>query len=108
MAGLQVGSCFLVLFLFNVLFWLVGYIVPSLAYLKPPSCSTLSGNHGVPRVHYKGKQGEFYIMVMDHVVFILHIYSGTLLKTIQLYSCMWPSLVWGPTKFVCSNFQTCP
>jgi serine/threonine protein kinase len=25
----------------------------------------LSGNHGVPRVHYKGKQGEFYIMVMD-------------------------------------------
>ncbi|XP_062195421.1 casein kinase 1-like protein HD16 [Phragmites australis] len=27
--------------------------------------NTLSGNHGVPRVHYKGKQGEFYIMVMD-------------------------------------------
>ncbi|BAD73330.1 putative serine/threonine protein kinase [Oryza sativa Japonica Group] len=27
--------------------------------------NTLSGNHGVPRVHYKGKQGGFYIMVMD-------------------------------------------
>jgi serine/threonine protein kinase len=27
--------------------------------------NTLSGNHGVPRVHYKGKQGDFYIMVMD-------------------------------------------
>jgi serine/threonine protein kinase len=27
--------------------------------------NTLSGNHGVPRVHYKGKQAEFYIMVMD-------------------------------------------
>jgi hypothetical protein len=28
--------------------------------------STLSGNHGVPRVHYKGKQAEFYIMVLDN------------------------------------------
>ncbi|KAF0915962.1 hypothetical protein E2562_000598 [Oryza meyeriana var. granulata] len=27
--------------------------------------NTLSGNHGVPRVHYKGKQAGFYIMVMD-------------------------------------------
>ncbi|KAF3326788.1 Casein kinase I [Carex littledalei] len=27
--------------------------------------NTLSGNHGVPRVHYKGRQGEYYIMVMD-------------------------------------------
>ncbi|XP_050382028.1 casein kinase 1-like protein HD16 [Argentina anserina] len=26
---------------------------------------TLGGSHGVPRVHYKGKQGEYYIMVMD-------------------------------------------
>ncbi|KAL6144631.1 hypothetical protein ACLB2K_055322 [Fragaria x ananassa] len=26
---------------------------------------TLGGSHGVPRVHYKGKQGEHYIMVMD-------------------------------------------
>ncbi|KAI3891328.1 hypothetical protein MKX03_023225, partial [Papaver bracteatum] len=27
--------------------------------------STLGGSHGVPRVYYKGKQGDFYIMVMD-------------------------------------------
>ncbi|KAK3002199.1 hypothetical protein RJ639_021005, partial [Escallonia herrerae] len=27
--------------------------------------NTLSGNHGVPRVHYKGRQSDFYIMVMD-------------------------------------------
>ncbi|KAL5697569.1 Casein kinase 1-like protein hd16 [Ranunculus cassubicifolius] len=27
--------------------------------------NTLGGSHGVPRVHYKGRQGEFYIMVMD-------------------------------------------
>ncbi|GJM94850.1 hypothetical protein PR202_ga11532 [Eleusine coracana subsp. coracana] len=27
--------------------------------------NTLSGIHGVPRVHYKGKQGEYYIMIMD-------------------------------------------
>ena len=25
--------------------------------------STLGGSHGVPRVHYKGKQGEYYVMV---------------------------------------------
>lgn len=27
--------------------------------------NVLGGSHGVPRVHYKGKQGDFYIMVMD-------------------------------------------
>ncbi|KAM7490475.1 hypothetical protein LguiA_033396 [Lonicera macranthoides] len=27
--------------------------------------STLGGSHGVPRVHFKGRQGEYYIMVMD-------------------------------------------
>ncbi|GAB2276960.1 Casein kinase 1-like protein hd16 [Dionaea muscipula] len=27
--------------------------------------STLGGSHGVPRVHYKGKQGDYYVMVMD-------------------------------------------
>lgn len=25
--------------------------------------STLGGSHGVPKVHYKGKQGDYYIMV---------------------------------------------
>ncbi|KAF8096600.1 hypothetical protein N665_0305s0022 [Sinapis alba] len=27
--------------------------------------NTLGGSHGVPRVHFKGKQGDYYIMVMD-------------------------------------------
>ncbi|KAJ8770895.1 hypothetical protein K2173_021810 [Erythroxylum novogranatense] len=27
--------------------------------------SALGGSHGVPRVHYKGKQGDYYVMVMD-------------------------------------------
>ncbi|KAF6167303.1 hypothetical protein GIB67_043164 [Kingdonia uniflora] len=27
--------------------------------------TTLGGSHGVPRVHFKGQQGEYYIMVMD-------------------------------------------
>ncbi|XWS17690.1 hypothetical protein CRYUN_Cryun33cG0089000 [Craigia yunnanensis] len=27
--------------------------------------NALGGSHGVPRVHYKGRQGEYYIMVMD-------------------------------------------
>ncbi|MBA0622411.1 hypothetical protein Godav_007958, partial [Gossypium davidsonii] len=25
----------------------------------------LGGSHGVPRVHYKGRQGDYYVMVMD-------------------------------------------
>ncbi|KAG2591578.1 hypothetical protein PVAP13_5NG492200 [Panicum virgatum] len=27
--------------------------------------NAVGGIHGVPRVHYKGRQGEFYVMVMD-------------------------------------------
>ncbi|PSR96882.1 Casein kinase 1-like protein [Actinidia chinensis var. chinensis] len=27
--------------------------------------NTLGGSHGVPRLHYKGRQGDYYIMVMD-------------------------------------------
>ncbi|XP_020585093.1 casein kinase 1-like protein HD16 isoform X1 [Phalaenopsis equestris] len=27
--------------------------------------NVLGGNHGVPRVHYKGRQGDYYVMVMD-------------------------------------------
>ncbi|PKA52382.1 Casein kinase I isoform delta-like [Apostasia shenzhenica] len=27
--------------------------------------SALGGSHGVPRVHYKGRQGDYYVMVMD-------------------------------------------
>ena len=37
-------------FLFKNLFWLL-------------LNSTLGGSHGVPRVHYKGKQGDYYVMV---------------------------------------------
>lgn len=25
--------------------------------------SALGGSHGVPRVHFKGRQGDFYVMV---------------------------------------------
>ncbi|KAL6568192.1 Casein kinase 1-like protein hd16 [Orobanche hederae] len=27
--------------------------------------NTLGGSHGVPRVHYNGRQGDYYVMVMD-------------------------------------------
>ncbi|KAL8170959.1 hypothetical protein V2J09_022763 [Rumex salicifolius] len=27
--------------------------------------NTLGGSHGVPKVHFKGKQGDYYVMVMD-------------------------------------------
>lgn len=26
---------------------------------------SLGGVHGIPKVHYKGRQGDYYIMVMD-------------------------------------------
>ncbi|GAV61267.1 Pkinase domain-containing protein, partial [Cephalotus follicularis] len=36
---------------------------------KPPNewqvYDTLGDSHGIPRVHYKGQQGEYYVMVMD-------------------------------------------
>uniref|UniRef100_A0A453JEJ0 non-specific serine/threonine protein kinase n=1 Tax=Aegilops tauschii subsp. strangulata TaxID=200361 RepID=A0A453JEJ0_AEGTS len=27
--------------------------------------SALGGTHGVPKVHYKGRQGDYYVMIMD-------------------------------------------
>ncbi|OMO66586.1 hypothetical protein COLO4_30495 [Corchorus olitorius] len=27
--------------------------------------NNLGGSHGIPRVHYKGRQGDYYVMVMD-------------------------------------------
>ncbi|MFQ6639090.1 hypothetical protein Gotur_015186 [Gossypium turneri] len=27
--------------------------------------NTLGGSHGIPQVHYKGRQGDYYVMVMD-------------------------------------------
>ncbi|KAL2329451.1 hypothetical protein Fmac_017032 [Flemingia macrophylla] len=27
--------------------------------------NTLGGSHGIPKVHFKGRQGEYYVMVMD-------------------------------------------
>ncbi|KAK6925726.1 Protein kinase domain [Dillenia turbinata] len=27
--------------------------------------NTLGGSHGIPKVHYKGRQGDYYVMVMD-------------------------------------------
>lgn len=30
---------------------------------QPPS--SLGGVHGIPKVHYKGRQGDYYVMVMD-------------------------------------------
>lgn len=33
--------------------------------------STLGGSHGVPRLHYKGRQGDYYVMVCYHLLFLL-------------------------------------
>ena len=45
-------------FFFNIL---IVYVYPFWHWCR--LFSTLGGSHGVPRVHYKGKQGEYYIMV---------------------------------------------
>lgn len=31
-------------------------------------CRSLGGVHGIPKVHYKGRQGDYYIMVGDQLV----------------------------------------
>ena len=33
--------------------------------------STLGGSHGVPRVHYKGRQGDYYIMVCISLLLLI-------------------------------------
>lgn len=32
------------------------------------SSSSLNGVHGIPKVHYKGRQGDFYIMVSTRII----------------------------------------
>lgn len=63
-----IGS-FLYFRLISYLF--LGYVIyfPIIFYL----CSTLSGSHGVPQVHYKGKQDGYYIMVCYWVLFFNHL-----------------------------------
>jgi len=38
-------------------------------------CSTLGGIHGVPRVHYKGRQGDYYVMVRTTCIEFLVMHS---------------------------------
>lgn len=38
---------------------LARYLTLLMVYVE----STLGGSHGIPRVHYKGRQGEYYVMV---------------------------------------------
>lgn len=61
MAGLQV--CMLVLR--ALMFVHVSIVLQTLNLLIPTFVwySTLGGSHGVPKVHYKGKQGDYYVMV---------------------------------------------
>ncbi len=33
--------------------------------LPLPFCSGIGEVYGVPKVHYKGQQGEFYVVIMD-------------------------------------------
>jgi len=66
------------------------------------SCSVLGGSHGVPRVHFKGRQGDYYIMVCAHEFLIdgrrLLVVSKCFITTlyIQVMDMLGPSLwdVW--------------
>lgn len=48
---------------YDVAIWLYVVLVVKVSSLTLSFCSTLGGSHGVPRVHYKGQQGDYYIMV---------------------------------------------
>ncbi|KAI3945278.1 hypothetical protein MKX01_035039 [Papaver californicum] len=37
--------------------------------------NTLGGSHGVPRVHYKGRQGEYYIMIQHNVLCLGYVHG---------------------------------
>ena len=39
-------------------------------------CSSLGGIHGIPRVHYKGRQGDYYVMVRLRLIAHLQMSSG--------------------------------
>lgn len=36
--------------------------------------STLGGSHGVPKVHYKGRQGDYYVMVCSSILSTLYLH----------------------------------
>lgn len=66
-------------------------------------CSILGGNHGVPRVHYKGRQGDYYVMVFNDILqTYLSIFFSLVaclhcnLKIMQVMDMLGPSLwdVW--------------
>lgn len=44
--------------------------------------STLGGSHGIPKVHYKGRQGEYYVMVWSTQHTLYYLISSL---TIQLF-----------------------
>jgi len=59
--------------------------------------STLGGSHGVPRVHFKGRQGDYYVMVLDSPfllflffspVCIIEVRSSLLCFGLRLWTCL--------------------
>ncbi|XP_028783607.1 casein kinase 1-like protein HD16 [Neltuma alba] len=50
---------------------------------------TVGGSHGVPRVHYKGEQGGYYIMVMDMLGPSLYdVWKKSHIMSIQTVACI--------------------
>jgi len=60
MASLQVGGCISFVVFFGTFLNLWLHVITLCWVLVN---SALGGSHGVPKVHYKGKQGDYYVMV---------------------------------------------
>lgn len=67
-------------------------------YSKFSRSSTLGGIHGVPRVHYKGRQGEYYVMVWWRLFFFLvhfHFFLNCYLLMFSELYCWRLWICWG-------------
>lgn len=54
------------------------------------SLSALGGSHGVPRVHYKGRQGDYYVMVcMLFFFFVSMIYVIFISTSVGMLTTSW-------------------
>lgn len=53
--------------LLSITFWCAECWLPNYLVLALLLCRSLGGVHGIPKVHYKGRQGDYYIMVGDQL-----------------------------------------
>lgn len=82
MASVQVSSCRL----FTYQGWFFSdycELIISFFLFKLILFSTLNGCYGIPWVHYKGRQGDFYILVSFILLLIIKMYFKTFYLSIK-------------------------